>query len=122
LRDAVRKVVLDRKAARPLDFAPLNRALSHASRHIELVTSEDGIAITSRYSTETADSILAPLAEAAADLLMNVDFKLVRKCEDADCVLWFVDRTKSRRRRWCSMALCGNRNKVAAFRRRQDSA
>lgn len=48
-----------------------------------------------------------------------MDFNLVRKCEDSDCVLWFVDKTKAHRRRWCSMALCGNRNKVASFRQRQ---
>jgi predicted RNA-binding Zn ribbon-like protein len=48
-----------------------------------------------------------------------MDFNLVRKCEDSDCVLWFVDKTKAHRRRWCSMPLCGNRNKVASFRQRQ---
>ncbi|WP_327229156.1 CGNR zinc finger domain-containing protein [Achromobacter xylosoxidans] len=31
----------------------------------------------------------------------------------------FHDKTKSHRRRRCSMALCGNRMKVAAFRSRQ---
>nr|WP_254214234.1 CGNR zinc finger domain-containing protein [Burkholderia multivorans] len=35
-------------------------------------------------------------------------------------MLWFLDRTKSHRRRWCSKALCGNRQKVAAFRRRHN--
>jgi predicted RNA-binding Zn ribbon-like protein len=118
LRETVRKLVLDRKAGLPLDIAPLNHALSHASRHIELVKSGDDICLAPRYATETPDSILAPLAEAAADLLANVDFNLVRKCEDAECVLWFLDRTKAHRRRWCSMAVCGNRNKVALFRQR----
>jgi predicted RNA-binding Zn ribbon-like protein len=31
----------------------------------------------------------------------------------------FYDRTKSHKRRWCSMALCGNRHKVAEFRKRR---
>ena len=69
-----------------------------------------------------ARQLLAPLAEAAAHLLATADFTLVRKCEDHACTLWFLDRTKSHRRRWCSMALCGNRNKVAAFRQRQHDA
>jgi predicted RNA-binding Zn ribbon-like protein len=30
----------------------------------------------------------------------------------------FYDDSKTQRRRWCSMALCGNRSKVAAFTRR----
>jgi predicted RNA-binding Zn ribbon-like protein len=60
-----------------------------------------------------------PVAEAVATLLAKGDFSLVRKCESPDCTLWFHDRTKSHHRRWCSMALCGNRMKVAAFRARQ---
>ncbi|NEJ40784.1 CGNR zinc finger domain-containing protein, partial [Rhizobium ruizarguesonis] len=39
-----------------------------------------------------------------------------------DCTLFFLDTTKSHRRRWCSMALCGNRMKVAAFRSRKQEA
>ena len=58
------------------------------------------------------------MAEAAADLLATADFKLVKRCEDQTGVLWFSDQTKSHHRRWCSVALYGNRYKVAAFRRR----
>ncbi|QCW28702.1 hypothetical protein FE772_10180 [Lysobacter enzymogenes] len=62
---------------------------------------------------------LAPLGEAAAQLLAELDFALVRQCEHSDCVLWFHDTTKSHRRRWCAMALCGNRHKVSEFRKRR---
>jgi predicted RNA-binding Zn ribbon-like protein len=34
-------------------------------------------------------------------------------------VLYFYDTTKNHRRQWCSVAMCGNRHKVAEFRRRQ---
>jgi predicted RNA-binding Zn ribbon-like protein len=68
---------------------------------------------------ETPESILATVAEAAADLLATADFELVKRCEDETCVLWFSDQTKSHRRRWCSMEICGNRNKVAAYRARR---
>jgi predicted RNA-binding Zn ribbon-like protein len=61
---------------------------------------------------------LGVLAEAVATLLAEGDFTLVRQCEHPECVLWFYDRTKSHRRRWCSMALCGNRHKAAQFRAR----
>ncbi|WP_422121526.1 CGNR zinc finger domain-containing protein [Providencia huaxiensis] len=43
----------------------------------------------------------------------------IRQCEASDCVLYFLDLTKSHRRRWCSMSTCGNRMKVAAFRERK---
>ncbi len=57
--------------------------------------------------------------EAAADLLATGDFTLVKRCEDETCVLWFYDQTKSHHRRWCSTVLCGNRHKVAAYRKRR---
>ena len=52
------------------------------------------------------------------ELLVAADFRFVKLCEDEACVLWFWDQTKSHRRRWCSAMLCGNRHKVAAYRRR----
>jgi predicted RNA-binding Zn ribbon-like protein len=68
---------------------------------------------------ERVESLLVPVAQAVAVLLTEGDFSLVRQCEGSECVLWFYDHTKAHRRRWCSMALCGNRMKVAAFRARQ---
>jgi CGNR zinc finger len=68
---------------------------------------------------DTPAEILAPVAEAAAELLATADFTLVKRCEDETCVLWFSDQTRSHHRRWCSPALCGNRHKVAAYRKRR---
>ncbi len=62
--------------------------------------------------------LLAPVAAAMADLLCEGDFRLVRQCENPPCTLWFYDRTRGHRRRWCSPAVCGNRAKVAAHRAR----
>jgi predicted RNA-binding Zn ribbon-like protein len=67
----------------------------------------------------TAESILAPVAEAVAELLVKADFQLIKRCEDESCVFWFSDQTKSHHRRWCSAQICGNRNKVAAYRKRR---
>lgn len=120
LRETVRTVVADRKDGRRLDLRALNAALGHGRRHLELVEEADGaLAVAARYAADTPQQLLAPLAERVAELLATADFALVRKCENPDCVLWFLDRTKSHRRRWCSMAVCGNRHKVASFRQRR---
>jgi len=120
LRETVRAAVAARKAGTRIDVETLNAALAHAQRHMLLVEeSGDGLSLQAHYAAITPQQLLAPLAETAAHLLATADFNLVRKCEDHSCTLWFLDRTKSHRRRWCSMALCGNRNKVAAFRQRQ---
>jgi predicted RNA-binding Zn ribbon-like protein len=58
------------------------------------------------------------VAEAVAQLLVEGNVALIKQCEHPDCILWFYDRTKAHKRRWCSMALCGNRHKAAQFRKR----
>lgn len=119
LREVVRTLVSDKKAGQPLQVTALNAALAHGQRHLQLEEDAARWQVAAHYAVNTPQGLLAPLAETAASLLALADFRLVRKCEDADCVLWFHDQTKSHRRRWCSMAVCGNRHKVASFRQRQ---
>jgi predicted RNA-binding Zn ribbon-like protein len=64
-------------------------------------------------------ALLLPIAEAMGDLLCRKDFTFVRKCEGPTCTLWFHDVSKGHARRWCSMAVCGNRAKAAAHRARR---
>ena len=65
-----------------------------------------------------AISLLGSVAEAAADLLSARDHRLIRRCGNPDCGLFFYDATRNHRRQWCAMATCGNLMKVRAFRRR----
>ena len=64
------------------------------------------------------EQLLQPIAGAIADLVCDADFCLIRACEGSACTLVFLDRTKAHARRWCSMAVCGNRAKAAAYRAR----
>ena len=115
----IRLLVEKRKAGHRGDPAVLNRFLSGAQSHSRLVWKKArSLKIEKIRQKDTAEAILAPVAEAAADLLATADFRLVKRCEDDTCVLWFSDRTKSHHRRWCSMGICGNRRKVAAYRQR----
>ena len=63
--------------------------------------------------------LIEPIAESAAELLSEGDLSLVKKCENAACILFFYDNTKNHARRWCSMSDCGNRAKAAAHYRRK---
>ncbi len=120
LRELVRDLVVRRKAGKRLDLAALNDFLTQGASHLQLhARAAVAPRIERVYNVGTPEALLAPLAESAAELLAHADFELVRRCEGKDCVLWFYDRTKAHRRRWCSMGICGNRAKVAAFRRRQ---
>jgi predicted RNA-binding Zn ribbon-like protein len=64
-------------------------------------------------------SLLLPIGEALARCVCDEDFAAIRACEGHLCTLIFADRTRTRGRRWCSMAVCGNRAKQAAHRNRR---
>ena len=120
LRETIRSLIEKRKAGKRGDPSILNRFLAAAQSHAQLVWSKPrSLKIERIRRLATPEAILAPVAEAAADLLATGDFSLVKRCEDEACVLWFADHTKSHHRRWCSNVLCGNRHKVAAYRRRR---
>ena len=69
------------------------------------------------FAPRQPEDLFAPLAHSAAMLCADVDRNRVRKC--AQCVLHFHDTSKKGTRRWCSMQLCGNRFKVAAYAARK---
>ncbi|HEV2709077.1 MAG TPA: ABATE domain-containing protein [Edaphobacter sp.] len=62
----------------------------------------------------------APIVDATADLLVETESSRIRRCES--CVVHFFDTSKKGSRRWCSMNICGNKLKVAAYQRRNRSA
>jgi predicted RNA-binding Zn ribbon-like protein len=120
LRECIRSLVEKRKTGGRGDPSILNSFLEASQSYPQLVWNKSNrLTIETVRRQDTAESILAPVAEAAADLLTTADFKLVKRCEDESCVLWFSDQTKSHHRRWCSMEICGNRHKVAAYRERR---
>ncbi|WP_446744146.1 CGNR zinc finger domain-containing protein [Silvibacterium acidisoli] len=120
LRETARGLIAQRKAGETLTTESMNRLLAGTSSHLQLVaTPEGGIVLRREFQGEVAARILAPLAESIAEFIATADFQLVRHCEGEGCILWFYDRTKSHRRRWCSMNVCGNRHKVSAYRTRR---
>jgi predicted RNA-binding Zn ribbon-like protein len=65
---------------------------------------------------EAFAALLLPVAESAADALVNGDFSRVTRCAAPRCDRVFLDETKNRARRWCAMRGCGNREKQRRFR------
>ncbi len=64
------------------------------------------------------ESLLFPVARSLAYLVCSEDFTYVKACEGAPCTLLFIDRSRRHTRKWCSMAICGNRAKQGAHRNR----
>ncbi|WP_260735461.1 CGNR zinc finger domain-containing protein [Tunturiibacter lichenicola] len=119
LRELALRAVEARKAKKAVPLDELNGFLEHSDSHCVLqAKTRTDIQFERVYGQKTVEQYLAPVAESVAELLSHGDFDLIRHCEGAHCVLWFYDRTKAHRRRWCSPQTCGNRSKVAAFRAR----
>jgi hypothetical protein len=50
---------------------------------------------------------------------LDGSFHRLLECQDPACPTVFYDRSKNHTAKWCSMASCGNRNKVRKFRERE---
>jgi predicted RNA-binding Zn ribbon-like protein len=103
------------------ELAPLNRLLECGKTFSRIALSPTGqrpfrLEVLRRWSDPEA--LLLPVAEALAQLVCTEDFARVKVCEAPGCTLHFADHTRGRARRWCSMAICGNRAKQAAHRLR----
>lgn len=61
-------------------------------------------------------AILGPLVKAALPLLTDLPPERLRCCPGQDCGWLFLDTTRNGRRRWCDMAVCGNRAKAGRHR------
>jgi predicted RNA-binding Zn ribbon-like protein len=122
-RGFVRKHAGRPKALHELD--PLNRLLAHdeAFSQISRRHYSDGHRLELRRMRRwrSPESLLLPIGEALAKFVCEEDFADLKACEGHGCTLVFADRTRRRGRRWCSMAICGNRAKQAAHRNRLKS-
>jgi predicted RNA-binding Zn ribbon-like protein len=121
LRDASRAVVTAAMSGVSADPGVINEVLEAGRpvKSLEWHEETGAFGMVTRPRDNSAASLLAPVAESLTTLITDPKFEFVRQCEAHDCVLLFHDLTKSHRRRWCSMATCGNRMKVAAFRSRK---
>ncbi|HBW42044.1 MAG TPA: hypothetical protein DEF84_14805 [Leclercia adecarboxylata] len=123
LRDAARAVVHAAMKSSEAELTVINSVLETGRPETRLEWDGE----TQRYRMDIrpiADrpaGLLWPIADALVKLVTDEKFEYVRQCEAHNCILLFHDLSKSHRRRWCSMATCGNRMKVAAFRNRKAS-
>jgi predicted RNA-binding Zn ribbon-like protein len=126
LREWFRKFVRGRMgkplAARDLQkLEPLNRLLERDERFSRIEARHadaNALALRTTRRWRSPESLLLPIGEALAKFVCEEDFSHVKACEGASCTLMFADHTRGHARRWCSMAICGNRAKQAAHRQR----
>ena len=100
---------------------PINEVLRVTEGHDELVQEQAKWQIEFIAREGGLDWLLAAIARSGADIIAEVGNARLRACANPQCGLFFYDASRTHRRRWCSMARCGNRHKVAAFARRRAS-
>jgi len=122
LRDSLREVftsLFKRDPISPAWTKPINDILRITEGHDEL-TKVDGRWKLQFVAREAGlEWLLAAIARSAAEIILEGEAAKVRVCANAACGMFFCDKSRTHKRRWCSMAVCGNRNKVASFARRR---
>ncbi len=122
-REFLRSEILHWEAGKPIHQSAideLNRLLSEHPMVKRLKVDRGQPAIELHFDVKEPSDLLAPLAHHAVTLFATADQARVRKCRQ--CILHFHDISKKGTRQWCSMRLCGNRAKVAAYASRKRSA
>jgi predicted RNA-binding Zn ribbon-like protein len=120
LRESLRKQVLrweDGDDIHPSLIDELNRLMAEHPMRTRLGGHGRKPATQLYFELQSPEGLLAPLAHSGAMLFATANRERVRKCNR--CVLHFLDTRKKGTRRWCSMQLCGNRLKVAAYAARK---
>jgi predicted RNA-binding Zn ribbon-like protein len=115
LREAIFRIFLaTARRLRPAagDLVLLNRTLSEALNRLQIMPSGRGFAWRWNNDKATPELIFWRVASSAAALLMSTELHRVKVCADERCGWLFVDTSRNRSRRWCSMQDCGNRAKA----------
>jgi predicted RNA-binding Zn ribbon-like protein len=97
---------------------PINTILRITEGHDELLQQDQSWRIEYIAREDGLDWLLAAIARSAAEIVVEGAKAPIRLCANPRCGLFFYDASRTHRRRWCSMASCGNRSKVAAFARK----
>ena len=124
-RERLRASVLRQEAgfsASDAFIAELNSLLKQHPSVIALQRKGEKLGLETAFELEKPNDVWAPIAIAVAELFSDVSPVRLRKCEYEACIAHFLDTSKKGSRRWCSMNICGNKIKVAAYQKRRRAA
>ncbi len=118
LRDAIRSLFsakLDDEPAPTDALGILNQWLPKGVVEKRLEEIEGQFVMSPLHHELSVDMLLGYVATEAALLLSSSHLAKLKRCANPKCVLMFLDVSRSGKRRWCSMDLCGNRSKAATY-------
>lgn len=124
LRAALRPAFAALAAGQPLPEGlrpALNALLAGLKVCLSLEDRGAGLALVQRVTAPEAP-VAALVALDFARFAESYEPARLKHCANPACTMVFHDHGKNNRRRWCSMAVCGNRDKVASYRARKRGA
>lgn len=123
LREAIYRIfssISNDETPTSIDLSILNGALSNAYGMLRVVPGKNHFSLEFINDEKTLDGMLPPIVQSTANILISEkELKRVKKCEGTPCGWLFMDTSRNRSRRWCSMEDCGNRAKARRFYERK---
>jgi predicted RNA-binding Zn ribbon-like protein len=115
VREAIRELLLANNGL-DADTAKASETLEQAGRKTRLgVRFEDGLPVLAPEG-DGAAAALGRIVAAVAEVATTPEWSRLKACRDEHCRVVFYDKSRNRSRAWCSMEVCGNREKARTFR------
>ena len=112
LREALARLLTKQARSRQADLGLLNEALARAPARDRLAADAGAYDWELDSRSEPLERPLWPVLWNACELLTSKDLERIGACSDETCRWLFLDLSRNRSRRWCSMEDCGNRAKA----------
>ena len=117
VREAIRDLLLANNGV-AADAEAASQTLEDAGRAANLgVRFENGRPVLAPEG-DGARAAIGLIVAAVAELAPTDEWKRLKGCRDENCRVAFYDKSRNRSRAWCSMEVCGNREKARSFRAR----
>jgi predicted RNA-binding Zn ribbon-like protein len=97
----------------------INQWLSRAFSNLELAQINGQFVLDWNAENFELESVLWPIIRTFADLVTSEDINRIKQC--TNCGYLFLDSSKNKSRRWCSMEICGNRVKARRYAKKTRS-
>ncbi|WP_245267363.1 MULTISPECIES: CGNR zinc finger domain-containing protein [unclassified Methylosinus] len=94
---------------------PIDRLLGSVAIRERLILRDGHVALAEEARIEK-DVVATTVARDFAQFVCEAEPARMKRCANPACSMVFYDRGRNNIRRWCTMAICGNRDKVAQYR------
>ncbi|MCM2676720.1 CGNR zinc finger domain-containing protein [Alkalicoccobacillus plakortidis] len=107
---AVNQTIADKE-----DMRVLNKWIKKAQEQVEILLRQDGVFSKQLTMSDGLTKVAFTVVLSFSELIMSDLFQKVKQCNSDRCEWFFIDHTKNKSKQWCTMKICGNREKAKRF-------